>query len=126
MNVRLNKRAADTTLPPFARCLKVLHNLHTLHIIDVHLQLTTPLKNAFEGLVFPQIRTVILPAVAHNVLRCCPEVREVTSPAGDCTSVLGAILKNCRKVEILDVVVNDEAMKRMYFCLHHPMKSEAE
>lgn len=101
-NVRLNKKAADTTLPSFARCLESLSNLRILHILDVHHQLTTPIKKAFEGHTFPQIRTVILPVVAHNLLRCCPEVKEVTCTSGDCQLVLSTIAKSCKKVEIFN------------------------
>ena len=70
--------------------------------MHAHSQMTTALKNAFEGKHYPQIRTIILPSCAHNVLRACPGVVEVICSDHDGSKLLTAIAKECRNVEVLE------------------------
>ncbi|TCD71638.1 hypothetical protein EIP91_007385 [Steccherinum ochraceum] len=63
--------------------------------------MTSMLKTHFEGHVFPQVRTVILPNCAHNVLRSCPEVRSVTCNEHDGGKLIAPIGSSCKKVETL-------------------------
>ena len=62
---------------PFVKCLKSLPNLHTLEIGWVEYSVTTLLKDALKGVKLPQIKTLILPLVAHPLLKHCPNVEEV-------------------------------------------------
>lgn len=59
----------------------------------------TPLKEAFEGKRYPQIRAIILPSCAHAILRACPEVRDVTCNEDDGSKLLTPMTKECKHVE---------------------------
>lgn len=76
-------------------------------------QITTPLKQAFEGRKFPQIRTVVLPDCTHNFLRACPEVTEVICNEQDGGKLVTAITAACKKVEIVqDITPKPPILKR--------------
>lgn len=103
MSILLSRYSIDTVLPALIQALNSLPNLHTLQITGVHRKMSTALKTAFDGHVFPQIRTVILPSEAHNILRCCPETRKVVCINGDDGSqLIGAIANACKKVDTLE------------------------
>jgi len=99
VTVSITRCSTETVLPPFIRCLESLPNLHTLQLVHVHSEMTTTLKEAFEGHTFPRIRNVILPSCAHNILRCCPEVRQVVCNEDDGGKLITAIRRGCKKVE---------------------------
>ncbi len=66
--------------------------------------MTTNLKEGFDGYTFRHIREIELPTRAHNVLRCCPEVRIViandTEPRNTKSSkLISAIRAMCPHVE---------------------------
>lgn len=89
-------------LPAFATCLKALPNLHTLQVIHAHSQMTTPLKKAFEKVSLPQIKTLILPSCAHNILRSCPNVTDLTCNAEDGKKLVTALTQaSIRNVEVI-------------------------
>ncbi|KIJ48934.1 hypothetical protein M422DRAFT_777788 [Sphaerobolus stellatus SS14] len=94
--------STQTVLPAFVDCLSSLPNVHTLHILYAHSEMTTQLKNAFEGSTFPSIRKITLPSCAHNILRCCPNVTFVKCVEEDGSKLIGAITKSCKKVEALE------------------------
>lgn len=110
VNVVLTRCASDEVLPSFARCLEALPNAHTLQVLRAHTQMTTHLKNAFEGRSFPAIQTVILPSHAHNILRCCKEARVVICNFGDGSKLISAIAKECKNVERLEGISPDMNM----------------
>lgn len=85
----------------FSACLVSLPNLHTIEIYYAHLDTTTAIKNAFKGCLLPSVHTVVLPAVAHNILRSCPNVRDVSCNGGieRVKMVCSAIVAKCPKVE---------------------------
>lgn len=99
MSVTVTRYRMDTILPAFANCLQSLPNLHTLELCHVHQEMTTKLKKAFEGVTIPSIRTVVLPTIAHHILRSCPNVEDVTCNVGDGSQILGTIASKCPKVE---------------------------
>ncbi|KAG5340348.1 hypothetical protein C0989_002078 [Termitomyces sp. Mn162] len=101
VSVALTRCKPATALDAFVRCLKVLPNLHTLQILRAHSQMTTHLKNAFGQHKIPQVRTIVLPDYAHNVLRACPEVRVVMCNCEEGSKLIGAIAKECKKVQVL-------------------------
>ncbi|KAG6861052.1 hypothetical protein C0995_004553 [Termitomyces sp. Mi166 len=101
VSVALTRCQAVTVLSAFVECLEALPNLHTLQILRAHTQMTTHLKNAFKDLKIPQVHTIVLPNHAHNVLRACPEVRVVMCNYDDGGKLIGAIMKECKKVQVL-------------------------
>jgi len=82
--------------------------------------MTSHLKEHFEGHRFPAVRKIILPSCAHNILRCCPEVRVVICNKYDGGKLITAISKECKKVEVLEGFIPDEnMMKRQLSHLLH-------
>ena len=103
MSVNISRYATPTVLPACVEAIEALPNLHTLQIVRTHDQMSNIFKRIFDGHVFPQVRTISLPSNAHNILRCCPEVRKIICNAGmDASTVVGAISKVCRKVEEIE------------------------
>ena len=67
----------------FVECLTVLPNLHTLEIVsmrkDENVQcFAAALETAKPRLQLRQVRTLVLPPVAHWLLRYCPNVEDLT------------------------------------------------
>ncbi|KAF8679957.1 hypothetical protein RHS04_04801 [Rhizoctonia solani] len=67
-------------MPPFVQLLSELPNIHTLEILYVTSDIPNPgsFEAHFRGRTFPSIEKVVLPAYARKILRCCPNLREVT------------------------------------------------
>jgi len=78
MTVDLACDGTETIFDIFVRCLAVLPNLHTLEVISMGNHYTEPLRKALHGIKLPQIRTLILPSMAHCLLRHCPNVDDLT------------------------------------------------
>ncbi|KAJ7066376.1 hypothetical protein C8F01DRAFT_1123058 [Mycena amicta] len=102
VNVVLTRYSSAEVLPPFARCISQMPNLHTLQIIHAHTQMTSHLKDGFAGISLPTIQRIVLPGHAHEILRCCPEVREVICTSSDASKLISAIAKCCKKVETIE------------------------
>ena len=68
----------ESILGTFVRCLEALPNLHTLEVISMGTHYSQPLRHALGGVELPQIRTLILPSMAHSLLRHCPNVDDLT------------------------------------------------
>jgi len=113
MSVTVTRYRMDEILPAFANCLQSLPNLHTLELRHVNQEMTMKIKKAFEGVTIPSIRTVVLPTVAHNILRSCPNVEDVICIVGDSSQILGTIASKCPKVErISHTSSSSTALKR--------------
>ena len=68
----------DENSSRFVECLKSLPNLHTLEIgLAFDRSHTIPLKEALEGVEFPQVETLILHPAAHPLLEHCPNVENL-------------------------------------------------
>ena len=117
MSIILSRYSTGTVLPACVRAIEALPNLHTLQVIRTHEHMTTTLKAAFAGHVFPQVQMIVLPSNAHNILRCCPEVRKVICINHDYSSTLvSAIAKVCKKVEEVEGFRGSEnVMKSTFF-----------
>ncbi|KAJ7686694.1 hypothetical protein B0H17DRAFT_1204118 [Mycena rosella] len=102
VNVILTRYSSAEVIPPFARCLNRMPNMHTLQIVHAHTAMTTHLKNGFANTSLPTVRKIILPSWAHEVLRCCPEVTHVICNGDDGGKLVSAIAKCCKKVEIIE------------------------
>lgn len=101
MTVALTRTRETTIIPAFAQALTCARNLHTLELVHVNSQMTTILGTSFENRTLPQIRRIVLPSCAHNILRACPEVREVVCIEEDGSKLVGAIAKACKHVELV-------------------------
>jgi len=100
-NIVLTKSTLETLLPEFGRCLAKLRNLHTLQLIHTCLTLPSFTGRYLPTLGFPSLRTVILPAHAHDFLRQCPGVRTVVCTDGDANKLVLALRRGEGKVEVL-------------------------
>ncbi|KAG8686731.1 hypothetical protein FRC11_008470, partial [Ceratobasidium sp. 423] len=91
----------------------VLPNLHTLEVLHTRFMMISSLKKYFEGNVFPSIQRVVLPTRAHDILRCCPRVREVTCSGEDGGGLVGALVHiGCPKLEVLRRVTARSVLKK--------------
>uniref|UniRef100_A0A8H7XQ75 F-box domain-containing protein n=1 Tax=Psilocybe cubensis TaxID=181762 RepID=A0A8H7XQ75_PSICU len=103
VSVVLSRYSASTVLPAFVRGIEALPNLKTLYIATAHDKMSTALKTAFDGHVFSQIETAMLPTYAHNILRSCPEVKKVVCvDFMDASKLISANAKCCKKVEEIE------------------------
>jgi hypothetical protein len=104
-NIIISRCSQNTVLPAFARCLSQLPNPRTLQFIHIHSVMSTTLIRSFRGLELPAVHTIVLPAHAHHVLRCCPKVRSTTCIEDDSIiqydKLVTALREKCRKVEVL-------------------------
>jgi hypothetical protein len=105
VNVHIVKGSGDEVLSTFAQCLQSLPNVHTLQISGVIGQLATAIKTAFKGHRFLQIRTVIIPAIAHHILSSCPQVKDITCIGRPKEFFISTIAKKCKQVEALNMMV---------------------
>ncbi|KAJ3538052.1 hypothetical protein NMY22_g5327 [Coprinellus aureogranulatus] len=115
VHVSLTRYQTETVLPAFLKCMKNLPNLHTIKVLHAHTQMTTAIKNTFERASLPTIRTVVVPAFCHEILRACPEVRSVWCTEQDGSKLVGALGKGkCNKVEELrGCDLTEHMMKRL-------------
>ncbi|KAH7345417.1 hypothetical protein B0J17DRAFT_639808 [Rhizoctonia solani] len=102
-------------LSTFAQLLEVLPNVHTLEVLRTGSLLPQSLETVFKGKTFPSIQKVVLPTRAHEILRCCSKVRDVTCNEGDGGQLVSALVHTGRSnVEILrGVTVRPTFMKRL-------------
>lgn len=116
VTVTLTRFQPTNVLPPFVKLLRTLPNVHTLEIPHAHSAMTTALKGAFEGNAFSSIEKIVLPSCAHEILRCCPSIREVTCVEDDGARLIGALTRGeCSKLEILrNVTPGPVLMKRTF------------
>ena len=61
---------------PIVNCLVLLPNLHTLEVTTV-VHGRPIVKSAFKSTRLPQVRTLVVDADAHRVIRCCENVKHV-------------------------------------------------
>ncbi|KAH7922308.1 hypothetical protein BV22DRAFT_1037638 [Leucogyrophana mollusca] len=102
VTVGLTRYQVADIIPAFARCLASMPNLHTVEVVHAHSQMTTALKQAFEGRTFPTVRKIVLPSCAHEILRCCSGVEDVACNEDSGSTIIGAIVKgNCTDVRKL-------------------------
>ncbi|KAF5330541.1 hypothetical protein D9619_005233 [Psilocybe cf. subviscida] len=100
MTVSLSLYAAGNVLPELVRALHNLPNLHTLQVFRVtkFKKMGSALRIAFDGHVFPQIKTMGVPLYGHHILKCCPNVTRIFS-YGPSTKLIGTIAKYCQQLE---------------------------
>lgn len=116
-NLVLTRYQTNVILPPLTACLQSLPNLHTIHVLHAHTQMTTAIKDGFQNIVLPHVRTVIVPGYGHELLKCCPGVRSVYCIREDGSKLVSVIAKNCKHVEEMrGFFIDEKMMKRMSYC----------
>ncbi|TFK26660.1 hypothetical protein FA15DRAFT_263770 [Coprinopsis marcescibilis] len=116
VHVILTRYKTDIVLKSFTDCLQDLPNLHTIHILHAHTQMTTVIKDAFENVTLPTVRTLIIPGYCHEVLKSCPETRSIRCIRDNGSKLVTVIKSFCKKAEELrgfDFVSNPALAKRM-------------
>jgi hypothetical protein len=117
MTTALSRTETDKILPAFATCLGALPNLRTLELVHVHSEMSATLGTVFKDKSYPQIRRIVLPSCAHNILRACPEVREVICNESNGSQLVSAITKACKHVEVFKgLPVEVKLIKREWPC----------
>ena len=82
----------DAHVPLFVKCLVALPNLHTLEIAEFDGSVTDKLRTALSGIKLPQVKTLILPAAAHPLLKHCREVEDIVVVVAPSTEPSDAFL----------------------------------
>ena len=78
--------------------------------------MTTAIKDGFQNIVLPHVRTVIVPGYGHELLKCCPGVRSVYCIRDDGSKLVSVIAKNCKHVEEMrGFFIDEKMMKRMSY-----------
>lgn len=123
VTVSMAKYQTDKILPMFAKCLAALPNLHTIQITYANSAMSTPIKNAFEGISLPTVRTMIVPPGAHEILRRCPGVEDLTANeyegSGDFVDggrVAGALVAAKCKLKTMRRINPNKAMVKRVYC----------
>ncbi|CAE6521385.1 unnamed protein product [Rhizoctonia solani] len=103
VTVCLTRFETNKVLPPFVRLLQTLPNIQALEIPHAHGSITSILKSHFEGNTFPTIRRVVMPTCAHEILRCCPGIQDVSCNEGDGGTLISAMVSaGCKNLQVLD------------------------
>jgi hypothetical protein len=100
MSISLSLYAVGNVLPELIGAIHSLPNLHTLQIFRItkFKKMGGALRTAFDGHVFPQIKTIGVPVYGHHILKCCPNVKRIFS-YGPSAKLIGTISKSCRQLE---------------------------
>lgn len=102
IRVVLTRCDIRTVLPLLTSCLAACTNLKTINVYFTHSEITTPLRDAFNGFEFPSVETVVLPTQAHHILRCCPNAKKVVCNDGDASQLISAVRARCKGVEVFE------------------------
>ena len=125
----------DLAAPTFIKCLESLPSLHTLEIGFVYYNPRAPiLKNALKGVKLPQIKSLVLPQVAHILIKHCPNVESVDWVVGDTTVVSDEFLESLAsirhsKIERLAIPLvsyNNPSRKRSTALYDHRMRATTD
>ncbi|KAG6375870.1 hypothetical protein JVT61DRAFT_2734 [Boletus reticuloceps] len=112
VSIVLTRYQSAEIIPAFAACLATLPNLTTIQVIHAHSQMTTAIKNGFQGKQFPSVRRISLPSSAHEIVKSCPNLEEVTCTEGDGSTIIGSLVKGkCQELRVLKDI--DAPLKRL-------------
>jgi hypothetical protein len=92
-------KSAVIIIPNFISFISSLQNLHTLQIFHVINKITPAIRDGLQGVVLPEIRTLIIPGHCHEILKSCPQVTKVWCNNGNGTKLVGVIAKYCKQVQ---------------------------
>ncbi|KAF8126501.1 hypothetical protein EV363DRAFT_1347687 [Boletus edulis] len=89
-------------IPAFAACLATLPNLNTIQVVHIEWRMQTVIRNAFRGKRFPSVRRISLPSSAHEIIKRCLNLEEVTCVDGDGSKIVQSLVEaKCHQVRIL-------------------------
>jgi hypothetical protein len=101
------------SLSLFAELLETLPKVHTLEVLRIGSMNPGPLELCFKGKSLPSIQRIVLPTRAHEILKCCSKVREVTCNEGDGRQLIDALLyAGCNGLESLRGVMVEPALTK--------------
>ena len=110
VRIIITRYQSTLIMPKLASFLSSLQNLHTLQVFRAHTQMTTAIKKGFQGVVLPEIRTLIIPGHCHEILRCCPLVTKVWCNYDDGGKLVTVIAKHCKEVQEMRGFLADEKL----------------
>jgi hypothetical protein len=119
VNVVLTRYQTATVIPIFSAFLQRLPHLHTLHVLHAHTQMTTALKNGFENVTLPNIRTLIIPGYCHEILKRCPRVTTVWCIRDDGSKLVSVLATHCKEVEEMRGFSCHEKLLKSLFRFKH-------
>ncbi|KAF8129187.1 hypothetical protein EV363DRAFT_1134803, partial [Boletus edulis] len=89
-------------IPEFAACLATSPNLDTIEVIYAEWEMQTDVKNAFRCKRFPSVQRISLPSFAHEIIRGCRNLEEVTCVDGGGSKIVQTLVEGkCHQVRIL-------------------------
>ncbi|KAF8910142.1 hypothetical protein CPB84DRAFT_1360461 [Gymnopilus junonius] len=87
-------------LSNLAALLQSLPNLHTLHILHTHSQMGGKiLEEPFQGVTFPNIRTLIIQGYCHHILSSCTNTTTLWCVRDDGRKLVAKIEKHCKLLQ---------------------------
>ncbi|CAE6434430.1 unnamed protein product [Rhizoctonia solani] len=96
VTIAISQFKSSQVIPPFVQLLGMLPNVHTLEISYVTIDIPSPasFETYFRGYTFPSIQKIVLPAYAREILRCCPNLKEVTCNRdyGECGQLVDTLI----------------------------------
>ncbi|KAF5323441.1 hypothetical protein D9611_005560 [Ephemerocybe angulata] len=117
VNVIFTRHKMEQSLPAFARCLRLMPNLQTVHVLDANPQMPKVIKSAFDSTVpLSSVRTVVIPGTCHELLKCCPGAETVWCNQGTGQKLVTVISLYCKQVTEVRgfrCEENANAMKRL-------------
>ncbi|KAH7345412.1 hypothetical protein B0J17DRAFT_608601 [Rhizoctonia solani] len=113
----------NRVLPLFVQLLKALPNVRTLEVPHAHGWMTSIFKRHFEGNIFPTIQKVVMPTCAHEILRCCPGIRDVTCNEGDGGTLVSAVVSTGgSNLEAMSAIVTGPVHMKRLLKANPPLK----
>ncbi|KAJ7173935.1 hypothetical protein C8R43DRAFT_1204751, partial [Mycena crocata] len=101
-SVSISSYRIGTVMRAFARCLRSLPNLRTLHILHLKNKWIDEVSIAFMGVQVHTVRTIILPSNAYPILAACPNVRDISCNEEDGATLFETMMGCCPKVQRID------------------------
>ncbi|KAH7345408.1 hypothetical protein B0J17DRAFT_639775 [Rhizoctonia solani] len=96
VTIAISQFKSSQVIPPFVQLLGMLPNVHTLEVLYVTIDVPSPasFETYFRGYTFPSIQKIVLPAYAREILRCCPNLKEVTCNRdyGECGQLVDTLI----------------------------------
>ncbi|KAK7681712.1 hypothetical protein QCA50_015059 [Cerrena zonata] len=102
ITLMLSKSDVKETMTALARLFSVLPNLTTIQVVTC--KIPGDFTKAMQGIVLPNVRTVVVPTDCHAVLKSCPNATHVRCAGGTGITLVGS-LRAC-KCEKLDGMID--------------------
>jgi len=99
VNVVVPKDPSTTTFKELAYLLRLLPNLLTIQLLNLHDKFATAFSEAFDykNCILPRVRTLLIADTAIHLVACCPKVKKVTA-VGSCKArFVRTLASTCRE-----------------------------